>query len=88
MFDQLSLRDGHRLPSFGDASREVHFELPRYIVWQRLAAAARVIAAALAERRRLRRCEQEFRNLDDRTLKDIGITRQSGGSVLRYGRVL
>ena len=86
MFEQLGLRHGHEFSSFENADRGTPLQLPRYIVWQKLGAAARAIAAAFAEWRRLRRCERELQSLDDRILKDIGITRPSINAIVRHGR--
>ena len=86
MFEQLSLRHGQRFSPFGNADRGTPLPLPRYVVWHKLADAARTIAAGFAERRRLHRCERELQNLDDRILKDIGFSRQSINSIVRHGR--
>jgi uncharacterized protein YjiS (DUF1127 family) len=86
MFRQLSLRHAHELSPCGDAGRHAPFDLPRHIAWQKLAAFAAAVVSGLAERRRIRRCERELQTLDDRMLRDIGVTRQSIGSVVRHGR--
>jgi len=42
--------------------------------------------AAIARRRRIVRAERALVDLDDRMLRDIGITRTQIGRVVRYGR--
>jgi len=51
-----------------------------------LSAAVQTYFVWAAEQRRLRRAERELESLDDRLLKDIGITRTDIGRVVRYGR--
>jgi uncharacterized protein YjiS (DUF1127 family) len=52
----------------------------------RLAAGILAALAAIAERRRIVRAERALVDLDDRMLRDIGITRTQIGRVVRYGR--
>lgn len=54
--------------------------------WSRIVAAFRAYRAALAERRRRRRAMAELERLDDRMLRDMGVTRSEIGRVVRYGR--
>ncbi len=51
-------------------------------------ARSRLVAAfaSLAERRRVRRAMGELERLDDRMLRDIGVTRSEIGRVVRHGR--
>jgi len=54
--------------------------------WSRIVAATQAYRAALAERRRRRRAKAELERLDDRMLRDIGLTRSEIGRVVRHGR--
>ena len=49
----------------------------RFVAW---------IAAAIADELRIRRDMRELRAMDDRMLKDIGLTRADIGTAVRYGR--
>ena len=53
--------------------------------WPRMLAAVRASLHAFAERRRVRRAEAELQGLDDRMLKDIGLTRGEIGRASRHG---
>ncbi len=55
-------------------------------LWGHVVAAAQAYLAALAQRRLRRRAMQELERLDDRILRDIGVTRSEIGYVVRYGR--
>jgi uncharacterized protein YjiS (DUF1127 family) len=52
----------------------------------RIVAGMRTYRASLAEHRRIRRAQAELAHLDDRMLKDIGVTRSQIRRVARYGR--
>jgi uncharacterized protein YjiS (DUF1127 family) len=54
--------------------------------WSRFMAGLRLSRVSLAERRRLRRASGELARLDDRMLRDIGVTRSEIGRVVRFGR--
>jgi len=54
--------------------------------WSRLLASLRLTGTSLAERRRLRRASGELQRLDDRMLRDIGVTRSEIGRVVLFGR--
>jgi uncharacterized protein YjiS (DUF1127 family) len=54
--------------------------------WWRLLAGLRAYRAALARRRNLRRAMADLERLDDRMLRDIGVSRSEIGRVVRYGR--
>jgi uncharacterized protein YjiS (DUF1127 family) len=56
--------------------------------WLRIASGIRSYRAALARKRRLRHDMAELEGLDDRMLRDIGVTRCEIGRVVRYGREL
>ncbi len=56
------------------------------LVWQWIGAAAVKGIARAHKRRLLMRAERELQYLDDRMLKDIGITRSEIGSMARFGR--
>ena len=54
--------------------------------WSRLKASLHLTGVSLAERRRIRRASGELARLDDRMLRDIGVTRSEIGRVVRFGR--
>jgi uncharacterized protein YjiS (DUF1127 family) len=56
--------------------------------WLRIASGIRAYRVALARKRRLRQAMAELEGLDDRMLRDIGVTRCAIGRVVRYGREL
>jgi len=56
--------------------------------WLRIAAGIRAYRAALARKRYLRHAMAELEGLDDRMLRDIGVSRCEIGRVVRYGREL
>jgi uncharacterized protein YjiS (DUF1127 family) len=67
---------------YAEASRGTAVRL----VWQGIAAAFAQAIAAAQKYRKLRRAERELQYLDERMLKDIGITRSEIGSMTRFGR--
>ncbi|HZT48355.1 MAG TPA: DUF1127 domain-containing protein [Hyphomicrobiaceae bacterium] len=66
-------------PAAGPARR-----LAALLGW--LASAILASLAAIAEIRTRARAERDLADLDDRMLRDIGITRTEIGRVVRYGR--
>jgi uncharacterized protein YjiS (DUF1127 family) len=56
--------------------------------WLRIASGIRSYRAALTRKRRLRHAMAELQGLDDRMLRDIGVSRCEIGRVVRYGREL
>lgn len=54
--------------------------------WAHLAARIEAFFASVAARRRRRRARRELAGLDDRILKDIGVTRCEIGRIVHYGR--
>jgi uncharacterized protein YjiS (DUF1127 family) len=50
-----------------------------------MVATVRASLHTLAERRRVRQAEAELQGLDDRMLKDIGLTRGEIGRATRHG---
>jgi uncharacterized protein YjiS (DUF1127 family) len=71
--------DGHHI------RREIRHHVLSTL-WRALAARARSLAAAYAERRRVRRAVAELAGLSSRTLKDIGVERHDIERIVRYGR--
>jgi uncharacterized protein YjiS (DUF1127 family) len=55
-------------------------------LWSWIASGVLSGLAAIVERSRLARAEQDLAGLDDRMLRDIGINRTEIGRVVRYGR--
>jgi uncharacterized protein YjiS (DUF1127 family) len=53
--------------------------------WSRIVAGIQMCRASLAERRRIRRASGELERLDDRMLRDIGVTRSEIGRAVRHG---
>jgi uncharacterized protein YjiS (DUF1127 family) len=63
------------------AAREVLWPL-----WQRISGLVAAGFAHMRQRQRRRRAARQLRTMDDRMLKDIGLTRSEIGSMVRHGR--
>jgi uncharacterized protein YjiS (DUF1127 family) len=55
-------------------------------VWRSARAAIGGVIAAIEREREVRRLMEELASLDDRTLRDIGLTRGDLGRAVRFGR--
>jgi uncharacterized protein YjiS (DUF1127 family) len=71
-----------RIWSFPEQARWVGARL----VWQWFASMAAKGVAAVGKHQRRLRAERELQDLDDRMLKDIGISRSEIDSLMRFGR--
>jgi uncharacterized protein YjiS (DUF1127 family) len=60
--------------------------LLRRPVWHRIVSTAARCVLVMRELQRLRRAERELQELDDRMLKDIGLTRPEIGAIVRQRR--
>ena len=83
MIKQFSPRLTGNLGHYTDVSPVADFAPPRHATWREF---LRTQLAALAVRRRLRCATGDLHALDDRMLKDIGVSRHEVGRVVRFGR--
>jgi uncharacterized protein YjiS (DUF1127 family) len=54
--------------------------------WHTFFTGTKTCLASITKRHRLRRAARELESLDDRLLKDIGVSRSAIGAAVRYGR--